>query len=405
MEPAYGYADVHHPRGPRVRMPFPAPPGDDDFYRRAFEAVDECLAAGWLTSAPGLEQGEQKEMIGWVCKRVKRNGDNSTSAVIAFYVDSEHLRMRKLTVYLDNDEMIRDFEAAAGVSVASLPTWPSKAFPTRGEDPEADRMIVRVKKPFEIVIKPNPKYNPAEAAKATQANPYKIPALVLGRYGNQKPKPAGEPTPIAVSDFNAEMNRIGWKWAAVIDALNTKHQLSMAPDTRFSVIDPALLGAFYRWMKTQKAASFSPPVPPVPPPPVPPVPPTSPPPPAKKPVVVEIHRARMEQCHTEKELEMAKELVRLDKSISNEDKDALGQFFEGRLRQLRGEVANEDQEAEFVSLLAVLSDVETPADLAAAVKLIDDAAAAGSVTGQHVAELRAQQRKIEDWHNSQKRKK
>ena len=184
-QPLTGWTKLFHPRGPQVTLPVPC-----NDYRAAFEAVSLALDAGWLVQAPGLEEGEEKETVGWVL-RGGFEKDGKLTPFVLLYSANEALTWSFLKVYLNSPEDVAAFEYAAKLKLAQLPDYEGNDKPQRGASAKTDKYIVGVPRPFQVVFKKNPKHDDTEQGKMK-------PARLFVRWVDQKP--AGqteEPAPQA----------------------------------------------------------------------------------------------------------------------------------------------------------------------------------------------------------------
>src|ERR1051325_8129008 len=131
-----GTAKLYHPRGPLVTLPVPSDPNE------AFTHINRCLDAGWLVTAPGLEEGEHKEDVGYVL-RGACDGMNETTPTILLYSTNEAHSFNFLKVYLNTADDVAAFEYAAKVKLADLPECAGNDKPERGKGPKTDRYIVK----------------------------------------------------------------------------------------------------------------------------------------------------------------------------------------------------------------------------------------------------------------------
>lgn len=166
-------------------------------------SVDNLLAAGWLVDAPGLEEGETKELIGWVCRRAKVNDDGSETPMVDLYVDNEKMTFKILTVYLNTREEAAAFEAVSGLHLGKLPLFEGDNAPERGT-PKAQKYVVRAARPFGVIHEPNPAYDPEKKkpkrrfvrwadAPASGANVGAMPQITtVGAKTERKPLTADE---------------------------------------------------------------------------------------------------------------------------------------------------------------------------------------------------------------------
>ncbi len=103
MNDAYGSVRLFHPRGPAATLPLPADP------TAAFAAIGAMLDAGFLSVAPGLDEGEEKDQVGWVLRgALERDGE--TTPFVLLYSQNEALTWSFLKVYLNKKE---DVEASS----------------------------------------------------------------------------------------------------------------------------------------------------------------------------------------------------------------------------------------------------------------------------------------------------
>lgn len=166
-------------------------------------SVDNLLAAGWLVDAPGLEEGETKELIGWVCRRAKVNDDGSETPMVDLYVDNEKMTFKILTVYLNNDDDVKSFESVSGLTLDKLPLFEGDNAPERGT-PKAQKYVIRAARPFGVIHEPNPAYDPEKKkpkrrfvrwadAPASGANVVAMPQITtVGAKTERKPLTADE---------------------------------------------------------------------------------------------------------------------------------------------------------------------------------------------------------------------
>ncbi len=175
-----GSFDAFHRSGIRVKLPIL--PGYD--YAAAFACVTSAVEAGWLVTAPGLEDGEEKESIGWVLRGAFEKEGESTPYVL-LYAANEALTWSILKVYLNRREDVDAFEFASGMKLDSIPDYIGDNKPQRGAAPKTDRFIVRAPKPFGVVFKKNPRHDDTEAGKMK-------PARLFVRWEHRKPDVAAQ---------------------------------------------------------------------------------------------------------------------------------------------------------------------------------------------------------------------
>ncbi len=177
--PLCGWTKLFHPRGPQVTLPLPPDPA------AALAAVSAALDAGWLVQAPGLEEGEEREMIGWVLKSIHSNEDRETPFVL-LYSCNEALTWSILKVYLNTPQDQAAFEHASGMKLSEMPEYVGQDKPQRGSNHRTDTYIVPAPRPFGVVFKKNPKHDQTEAGKMK-------PARLFVRWADTAPAKEASP--------------------------------------------------------------------------------------------------------------------------------------------------------------------------------------------------------------------
>lgn len=167
-----GWTKLYHPRGPQVTLPVPC-----NDYAAALEAVGLALDAGWLVQAPGLEEGEEKQ-VGWVL-RGGFERDGQITPFVLLYAASEQLTWSFLKVYLNTEADVAAFEYASKVKLKDLPDYVGNDKPQRGASAKSDKYIVPTRH-FGVVFKKNPKHDQSEEGKMK-------PARLFVRWVDQRP--------------------------------------------------------------------------------------------------------------------------------------------------------------------------------------------------------------------------
>ena len=186
--PTSGFTKLYHPRGCCVTIPVPTDPVE------AFTHIDRCINAGWLVIAPGLEEGEVKEEVGYVL-RGSIEHDGEITPTLLLYSTNEGHSFSFLKVYLNNLADIQAFEHAAGMRLNDFPEYAGNDKPERGKSSKLDQFIVRVRKPFGVVLKSNPKYHENDRAAAVgRGEIYKVARRLFVRWADQAPKQAEQST-------------------------------------------------------------------------------------------------------------------------------------------------------------------------------------------------------------------
>jgi hypothetical protein len=184
-----GWTKLYHPCGAQVTLPVPV---SDP--AAGLTAVSAYLSAGWLVNAPGLEDGERVDDIGFVVKRVKANDDGSETPVIDLYPPRANFRI--LGVYLNTPDDVKTFESACGVKLASLPLYEGDNAIERGKGPKTDKYVVSLPHPVKAVFKANPKWEGDEDKKH--------PKRLFVRWGNSTPANGQPATEQKVVNGNGE---------------------------------------------------------------------------------------------------------------------------------------------------------------------------------------------------------
>lgn len=138
-------------------------------YANALDYTNRLLALGASVTAPGLEAGEEKDRVLGVVKRVFLDEtENREIPVIDVFVKQEHLGLRWVFKYLNNDEQIAEFEDATGLTLADIPVFTQQSL-NRNEKPQlAKQYLIPVKQSCSVVRKLNPAYDPNAAKKKMQ---------------------------------------------------------------------------------------------------------------------------------------------------------------------------------------------------------------------------------------------
>jgi hypothetical protein len=198
------WVKLFHPSGLDVRVPLPL----DHVLPEATwlglrQSIDNALASGWHTEAPGLDAGEQKESIGWVCRLQKEHDDGTLTNRIDLYADDDRMSWKCLSVYLNNASELVAFEQASGLKVDNLPIFVGGSAPERGSSKQTDAFIVRAPKAFGMICKANPRYDPNETDVKK-----KKPKRVFARWADQQPTLA---TPNGHQSGEAGISSEQWK--------------------------------------------------------------------------------------------------------------------------------------------------------------------------------------------------
>ncbi len=173
FDPVCGWLKLYHKRGVQVTIPLRGP--IDTFAAQ----VDMLFDAGWMLTAPGLEEGEEKEEIGWVLHALHEK-DGETTPIAVLYAANEALTWPILKIYLNKQADVDAFEFASKMKLSSIPEYVGNDRPQRGAGAKTDKFIIKVPKPFGVVFKKNPKHDDTEQGKMK-------PARLFVRWADQKP--------------------------------------------------------------------------------------------------------------------------------------------------------------------------------------------------------------------------
>jgi hypothetical protein len=204
-EPAW--IKLYHHRGVEVRIPLhcglePLPLAH---FAALVGSIDNALSAGLLLQAPGLEEGETREMIGSVVHREKENEDGTITPIVDLYVDDDRMEYSILSVYLNHDKDAAAFERASGMKLAGIPVYVGAGKLQRGASRQTDKMILKAPKPFALAWKPNPRHNPEETDSTK-----KKPKRIFSRWPDLAPETAANEPVAAVKPVEEHPLVVEW---------------------------------------------------------------------------------------------------------------------------------------------------------------------------------------------------
>lgn len=152
-----GWVKLFHPSSAQVTIPlFLDKPILVAEAQALMASVTSLLQAGFSVDAPGLEDGEHEEEMGFVVRRAKVNADESETPVVDLY--PVNANFRRVAKYLNEEADVREFETACGLSLASLPLYEGDNTIERGKNPKMEKYVVALKRPVKVVWKYNPRY-------------------------------------------------------------------------------------------------------------------------------------------------------------------------------------------------------------------------------------------------------
>jgi len=173
-----GWTRMYHPAGIQVTIPIPMDnPVTAEAAQCALASVNALLDAGWLVDAPGLEDGEQKQEVISVSHRKSKDG----TAIVAFYLAHPKTLKKFLHTYLNQAEDLQAFEAATGLRLDSIPTWPGERDIDK-DHKEAGKYIVQLPRPIHVVWAINPKWQQWSAEGGKSSGVIEPHKRILVRY-------------------------------------------------------------------------------------------------------------------------------------------------------------------------------------------------------------------------------
>jgi hypothetical protein len=151
---------------------------------------------GILPREPGIEIGEQTQVIHHVMRFDKIEEDGSETPVICLYHErSEHPTLK---AYMNTPDHVRQMEVATGIPLTKLPILPGNSGLKRGANPKLDaQYIVRLPTPITVYWKDNPRYDKSQPQKMKDD---KVAQRIFSRWANQ---PVASP-PQAANDSIAQ---------------------------------------------------------------------------------------------------------------------------------------------------------------------------------------------------------
>ncbi len=156
-----GWVKLYTPQGVQVTVPLDLNiEVTSDQAATLLQSVTSLLGAGFSVYAPGLDEGEQYEQIGFVVRKEKDNPGENPTPVIDLYPVNGNFRL--LHIYLNTEADIDKFEAVTGLGLSELPLWEGDNAIERGKSAKTDKYVVALKSPAKLVWKNNPKHDPNE---------------------------------------------------------------------------------------------------------------------------------------------------------------------------------------------------------------------------------------------------
>lgn len=177
----------------------------------ASQSIEAAKVAGWLTSDPAKE-GFEKVSVGWVVLRYKQNDDESETPVVDLYSEDDRLKHAVGSVYLNTPKDRESFFAVSGIDLQRCKVYVGSGKLERGKSRQTDDLFAKSQKPFAVVFRANPKYDPAETD-ATKKKPKRLFVRWVPMSGGdnvvtQSPPGSSAPPPATSQKTQTEFARI-----------------------------------------------------------------------------------------------------------------------------------------------------------------------------------------------------
>jgi len=197
-----GWVKLYHPMGAQITIPLDLEVAiSPDRASNLMQSVSTLINSGFSVYAPGLEDGERYEEIGFVVRKEKENGDQTVTPVVDLYPANGNFRL--LAKYLNNDADLAQFEQATGLKLAKLPVWDGDNAIERGKSTKTDKYVTTLQKPVKIVWKFNPNYD------ADETDPKKKkPRRLFVRWADVVPAPEAPATDKITMTFDAAIHTL-----------------------------------------------------------------------------------------------------------------------------------------------------------------------------------------------------
>lgn len=187
-----GSVKLYHPSGATVTLAVPqfASGSKEVDYKLPLAWVQGYLDAGFLVNPPGLEAGEQKAEALYVVRREVADRDGEVTPVVDLYAAEDgQNRYKMLKVYLNTDDDVAAFERASGLALSAMTRYDGTGdIDRQSNNRNLLKLVYRAPRPFQVIFKPNPKYD-ADAAKAAKPGEYMVPKKKFVRWGEARPVP------------------------------------------------------------------------------------------------------------------------------------------------------------------------------------------------------------------------
>lgn len=144
------WAKAYTPAGVQVGITIAIENGQ---LKPAIELDNMIANAGYLVTPPGVEQGEDIEIMSHVSRRMHTSKkDGTVTPVIAFYHENTALNWKYDHMYMNTPEQIAAFEQVTGLTLLNIPEWEASSFLDRS-DAKASKYIVTTTKPIKVAVR------------------------------------------------------------------------------------------------------------------------------------------------------------------------------------------------------------------------------------------------------------
>ncbi len=194
-----GWVKLYHPSSAQITIPLALDSEiSSDQAQVLMRSVTNLINSGFTVFAPGLEDGEQLDEIGFIVRKEKENeADEPPTPVLDLYPAKGNYRL--LHVYLNNADDIALFEKVTGLKLGKMPIYEGDNAIERGKATKTDKYVVALKKPVKIVWKFNPRYDPEEKDVTK-----KKPRRLFVRWADAPLAPSSAPPPASKSSTTAK---------------------------------------------------------------------------------------------------------------------------------------------------------------------------------------------------------
>lgn len=159
-----GWVKLYHPvaGGVQCTLPLPMVALSLEQAKGMFDSLNRLLEAGFVTTQIGLEDGETKEAVTHIARRMKTNTDSSSTPIVDVYCNGN---FKVLGIYLNTLDDIDAFNNTFGIGLNSIPLWEGDSSIERGKSADRDKKYIVAVSGVDVVYKKNPKWEGDEDKK------------------------------------------------------------------------------------------------------------------------------------------------------------------------------------------------------------------------------------------------